>query len=164
MSALGDDNGYQYLWKRAAGKPVESIPQITWINDKHFYTASYAKNDSQQFIFTLLGANDPDFNLRSEQAVIQRVSSAKNHTFFTALEKHGEYNPALEYTRDSYSSIEQLRLIEHDGLDIALIDLKSGEQIGLAIAYAGDADQVHVVQVGDKSVEWTGHYTFFGTE
>ena len=161
MSALGDENGYQYLWKRATGKAGDALPQITWINDAYFYTVSYAKNENQNFIFTQLGANDPDFNLRTESAVIQRASSAKNHSFFTALEKHGEYNPALEYTLDSYSSIKHLRLIEHEDIDVALIDLKSGKQLGLAIAYNTDANKKHSIQVADKTIEWTGFYTVF---
>ena len=161
MAALGDENGYQYLWKRASGESGDSLPQITWINDAYFYTASYAKNDNQGFIFTQLGANDPDFNLRPEQAVIQRASSVKNHTFFTVLEKHGEYNPALEYTLDSDSNIQQLTLIEGEHVDFAQIDLKSGKQLGLAIAYTGDERSKHSIDVGGKTVSWTGHFSLF---
>lgn len=164
MSALGDDNGYQYLWKRGVGKAESAMPQVTWINGPHFYTTSYAKNDNQQFIFTLLGANDPDFNLRSEQAIIQRASSAKNHAFFTVLEKHGEYNPALEYTLDSYSGIKNLALFEGKNADVVSIYLKSGKRLNLGIAYDSDNSTMHAVNVDGETFNWTGNYSLFEAE
>jgi len=161
MAALGDDHGYQYLWKRGVGKAQSVLPQITWINGPYFYTASYAKSDNQEFIFTLLGANDPDFNLRPEKAVIQRASSAKNHAFFTVLEKHGEYNPALEYTLDSYSLIGDLQLFEGENADVVSIHFKSGKTIRLGVAYSGDETTAHTVNVGSKAFTWTGNYSLF---
>ncbi len=161
MAAIGDENGYQFLWKRGVGEAGDQLPQITWINDAYFYTASYAKSDNQSFIFAQLGANDPDFNLRTEQSVIQRITSAENHSFFTVLEKHGEYNPALEYTLNSYSNIKQLELFEGVNADVAVIHLNSGKTIGLGIAYNGDEKTSHTVDVNGETYRWAGRYSLF---
>jgi len=158
---LGSDNGYQFLWDKARGRADDDLPQVTWIKDNRFYTASFAKADKQEFIFTQLGANDPNFNLRPEQAVIQRVSGAQNHAFLSVLEKHGDYNPSLEYTKSSVSQIKHIELLELDGFDVVTIELVSSNKLVLAIAYNGDKSSKHSLPLNGKTIQWTGHHTLF---
>ena len=51
-----------------------------------------------QVEFVTLGANDPDFNLRSEKAYIITQPKAANHTFVNITEPHGKNNPIAEFT------------------------------------------------------------------
>jgi hypothetical protein len=162
QKALGDDNGYQFLWDKARGRASKQLPQVTWIKDKRFYSVSYAQTDAEQeFIFTQLGANDPDFNLRSEPAVIQRVQANKGHTFLSVFEKHGEYNPALEFTNDSVSRVSDLRLVQKDGFDIVLIDVQPELKFGLVLSYSGNEKTQHSVKVDGQKVTWKGRYSLF---
>lgn len=162
QKTLGDDNGYQFLWDKARGKASKQLPQVTWIKGTRFYSVSYAQTDAEQeFIFTQLGANDPDFNLRSEPAVIQRVQANKGHTFLSVFEKHGEYNPALEFTNDSVSRVKDLRLVQKNGFDIVLIDVHPELKFGLVLSYSGNEKNQHTVKVDGQTVTWNGRYSLF---
>ncbi|GAA6138753.1 hypothetical protein NBRC116583_25000 [Arenicella sp. 4NH20-0111] len=157
-SPLGKANGYQFLWKEAKATPNKKLPQVTWINSGRFYTASFAhsnfsSSENGEMLFTRIGANDPDFNLRSEQAVIQRVS-ARDHTFLSILETHGEYNPILEYTNESASNVASLVLIEKRSADVVLVELKNGKNIAIAIGKSGAGN--HKITVANQSFSWSG--------
>src|SRR3546814_19480051 len=49
-----------------------------------------------RFIVAESGANDPEFNLRREPALIQRVEGAADATFVSLLEPHGAYDASSE--------------------------------------------------------------------
>ncbi len=162
-SPLGAEDGYQYLWKEASAKPINAQPQVTWINAGRFYTASFASSNftadtNSELLFTRIGANDPNFNLRAEQAVIQRVNSA-DHTFLTVLETHGEYNPILEYTNDSASAIKTISLQQSEASDVVLIELKDDTRFGVAIAR--QAGESHKAVVNEQTINWSGWATVF---
>lgn len=163
LKPLGEQNGYQHLWRKAVGKidqDESSIGKVTWIKDDRFYTNTVLAADNQELIFTELGANDPNFNLRRESAVIQRINGAQDHTFVSVLETHGEYNPVSEYTLNSYSQISNIQL-ERDG-DFDLIRFESdasGKAWILAISYDKDVSGNHKVNAFGRDIEWTGFYS-----
>ena len=162
LPVLGEDNGYQHLWLKAQGKPEEaSLAQVSWIQDNRFYTQSAISQGDTEFLFAELGANDPNFNLRRENAVIQRVSGAKDHTFVSLLESHGEYNGTLEYTLDPYSSIADIELVEQGSIDFLRIETKSGKQFGLAIAYEASEETSNTFVYAEQEFEWQGYYKLF---
>ncbi|WGL16169.1 alginate lyase family protein [Microbulbifer bruguierae] len=109
ISALGEDNGYQHLWLKARGKPDSGLAQVTWLSDNgRFYTQSSLVDGKTELLFTELGANDPHFNLRAEKSFIARRDNAREHTFVSVLEPHGEYNPAREFTLQAESRVKGL--------------------------------------------------------
>lgn len=160
---LGKSNGYQFLWNEAQAKPGAGLPQVTWINSDRFYTASFAKSNfestkSGELLFARIGANDPDFNLRPEQAVIQRVT-ASDHSFLSVLESHGEYNPILEYTNSSASSIRSIALVEKTEADLVLIELINDKNIGIAISKSGGNN--NQLNFQEQTINWAGWLGFF---
>ena len=111
LSALGDKNGYQHLWLRATAQPEAGLAKVTWLNDNgRFYTQTSLVQGDEQFLFTQLGANDPNFNLRNEHSFIRRVQGTKQHRFVSVLEPHGEYNPSKEYTLNAVSQLSDFQL------------------------------------------------------
>ena len=160
VEPLGEDNGYQFLWDRGRGVMENSNTQVTWLNSGRFYTLSMLGGDNQQLIFTQLGANDPNFNLRNESSLIRRVKSAKEHTFVSVLETHGEYNGTAEYTLNAKSSLVDLSHQSNDdgSIDLVTIGLADGKTLHLAVAYEGDESTAHSLQHDGQLLEWTGHY------
>jgi len=160
VEPLGEDNGYQFLWDRGRGVMENSNTQVTWLNSGRFYTLSMLGGDNQQLIFTQLGANDPNFNLRNESSLIRRVKSAKEHTFVSVLETHGEYNGTAEYTLNAKSSLVDLSHQSNDdgSIDLVTIGLAEGKTLHLAVAYEGDESTAHSLQHDGQLLEWTGHY------
>lgn len=162
LSPLGDKNGYQHMWLTARGTPATNGPaKITWIKDTQFYTYSTLAPEGAELLFTKLGANDPDFNLRGETAVITRVPSAKDAVFVSLLEPHGQYNPSLEYTVHSHSQIADLQRIVGEGSDVILVKSVSGKAWGIALSWDTDPTKEHSIEIGGKTVAWTGFYHAF---
>jgi hypothetical protein len=94
---LGKDNGYQHLWLDARSKPGSEPRSLAWLLDGRFYTYRFGSSAPAQALLVESGANDPEFNLRREPALLQRVDGQKDVTFFSVLEPHGEYNGTAEY-------------------------------------------------------------------
>ena len=128
LPVLGKENGYQHLWLKAQAQPDAGLSQITWLNENgRFYTHSAIMDGESSVIFTQIGANDPLFNLRNENAFITRKSEVKNHTFVSVLEPHGEYNPSKEFTVSAVSSVKNLSHQKINNIDVVEL-VVSGEQ------------------------------------
>ena len=158
LAPLGKSNGYQYLWDRGRGDFADSIGKMTWLNKGRFYTYSTIGGANQEMIFTQLGANDPNFNLRNDSSLIHRVKSAKNHTFVSALEQHGEYNGRAEFTVGAVSSVKNILHSEVDEIDHISIEFVDGKSLTLLVSQMGSADTKHSTSVNNRIVEWVGHY------
>ncbi|MGI9229131.1 MAG: alginate lyase family protein [Gammaproteobacteria bacterium] len=164
LEPLGAENGYQHLWLRANAqvRPGELF-SFTWLNRDRFYTYTTIAPDKMQVLFTELGANDPNFNLRNESALILRVKKAKSLSFVSVLEPHGEYNGPEEYTTRSSGSISTLKRYTEDGSDIIRIGTKNGNERLLALSYDPRPDILHSVTVDDRVFKWKGYYKLFDT-
>ena len=165
LKPLGKENGYQHLWLKAQGRPgddseVTDVARVTWLLDNRFYTLNSIATEAQQVLFTELGANDPNFNLRRESAVIQRVENSK-HTFVSILESHGEYNGTQEFTLDPYSSIAELQLVAQGELDFVRFKTAYGDEWALGISYQPDESVGHSVSFQGREFEWQGYYKLF---
>jgi hypothetical protein len=76
-------------------------------------------------LFTRIGADDPEFNLRSEPAIILRRSDDR-HLFASVIEPHGYFNEAAEISRRARPRIENIEVIGHD--DVAsVVRIESGD-------------------------------------
>ena len=164
LSPLGTGNGYQHLWRRASADldagENDRIAQVSWLLGDRFYTFSTLVQGPQQLLFAELGANDPGFNLTPSSALIRR-KDAKNHTFVSILEPHGEYNGTLEFTRDPYSSLSDMDFIESDGLDLIYMKFDDGVERALALSYDADEQVLHRITYQGMNFEWRGYYHFF---
>ena len=159
LSPLGENNGYQYLWDRGRGKFKSSMAQMTWLNSGRFYTHSTLGGEGQELIFAQLGANDPNFNLINQSALIHRVASAQEHTFVSVLEQHGEYNGTAEYTLNAKSNLASLSASSKNGVTVVDLSFVSGGGATLALSEIGDEATKHKVDHNGQTIEWVGHYT-----
>lgn len=123
LRALGNQNGYQHLWLKGEATPERGLASVSWLNDNgSFYTHTSLTNGDEAFLFTQLGANDPNFNLRNESGFIRRVQGKASHQFVSVLEPHGEYNPAKEYTLQAESLITGLSFEQQENLALVRLD------------------------------------------
>ncbi len=162
LKPLGAANGYQHLWLRAsASVAANKNLSFTWLNKNRFYTYTALAQDGLDVLLTQLGANDPNFNLRHEQALVLRVNEAQGQTFVSVLEPHGEYNGPAEYTIGSRSSIVDLQRFHVEGADIIRITTTAGGQHYLALSYEPKADVSHKVSADGRDFAWRGYYGLF---
>ncbi len=158
---LGQKNGYQYLWNLAESAATDGLSQITFLKDRRFYTVTSSVPNNTKVIFAETGASDPNFNLRREPAFILRSRSDDGVSFVSAIEPHGEYNPTVEYTRDSHSLIKSVSHFENGPDEFVLLETKSGEVIGLGISGDVDPEKAHSVTVNGREMQWSGPQHLF---
>ena len=155
---LGLANGYQHIWVDATSKPTSANNAfVTWINDDRFYTARWVPQAGSEAILAESGANDPEFNLRREPMIVQRLAGGKNTVFASILEAHGKYDGAAERTTDSDSQIKSIKLVQTGKADLLLIETLAGAKSVLAISYDQDEAKKHTATVGGQKVSWTGY-------
>ncbi|KAF1720842.1 oligoalginate lyase [Pseudoxanthomonas wuyuanensis] len=158
---LGKANGYQHLWVDASSEPSSEPRTLSWLLDGRFYSYRFGSSAPSRAILAESGANDPDFNLRREQALIQRVDGQPEVSFFAVLEPHGEYNGTAEYVRGASSRIRALHRVRGDDAEAIVLTLASGASVALAIADDPAPERRHRIAIGGKTRQWTGGYARF---
>lgn len=153
---LGEQAGYQHIWVDGTAKPAIEDSFITWMLDGRFYTYRFVPQSGAQVILGESGANDPEFNLRREPLVIQRVTEGGKVTFVSLLESHGFYDGATEQTVGSRSQIASLRHEKHEDFDLVIVETKGGGKTALAISYVDDPAKRHSATIDGRKVTWTG--------
>lgn len=166
LSALGDSNGYQHLWKTGEGKTDSNNAKLSWFSNQRFYTLTTAVSADDELLFTRLGANDPNFNLRSDQAFILRRNNANNTTFASIIETHGHYDPVNEIATNSYSSIKSLQIIhESDNYTAVSFTENSGNKWILILADNNSLKEtIHNLDLNGQKCNWTGPFKLFKTK
>ena len=164
LRPLGRTNGYEHLWLRARAdlKAGENF-SLTFLNNGRFYTCTVLATADTQVLFTELGANDPNFNLRNEPALIVRIPDAKTGAFVSVLEPHGEYNGSEEFTTRSRGNIASLKRYGEKNVELIHIATDNGKERLLTLSHNDRADvgNTHSVSYGRHSLTWSGHYGIF---
>jgi hypothetical protein len=159
LRPLGEDNGYQHLWNVASGE-VESSSLVTWLQGSSYYSFITSAVEDSQVIFARTGANDPDFNLRSEPALILR-QSGKNHVFASVLETHGYFNESTEASLNARGLVKSVNVMGHDEIGTVIrIETISGNDYYFAISNQAEAqqNQEHTVKFDSHYYTWTGAF------
>ena len=163
ISALGKANGYQHMWLKAKSTPTAGLAKVTWLNENgRFYTQTSIVDGESQMLFTQLGANDPNFNLRNENAFIARVNNSKKHSFVSAFEPHGEYNPSKEFTIDATSKLQSLVHKKINAVDV--VSFKFDDKTNYILAFNSqqtDSSTNNKFSYNGKSFEFTGYFKLF---
>ncbi len=159
QSALGDANGYQHLWKTGQSRvPADEPFRLTWLNGRRFYTWSILPPAGSTVTYTRTGANDPEFNLRSEPGLVLRTDDLEDASWFAVLEPHGAYDSAREFTVGSASGIESIERYSGDDGDVIRVQAANGGVTLLALAHEAHHDAEHSVMLPGRTVSWTGYY------
>ncbi len=162
LDALGRDHGYQHLFVEATGAAQKDNTRLTWLNNKKFYSLTTATTGTDALMFLRLGANDPQFNLRRDPALMIR-RNARNTVFVTAIESHGGYSAVAERATDARSSIASIKVVHDDAKYTAVaIENVDGIKRLLIIANADTRDATeHSLRIKADDFRWQGpfHYT-----
>lgn len=133
LEPFGTDDGYQHLWKRSESAPLSGLQDVSWLLGDQFYTLTFASDLPATAYFTELGANDPDHNLRREQALILRGEGASVN-FVSVYERHGLYESDNEVTVFDGSSVEAIDISDNSGITTITITPKAGDAITFKLA------------------------------
>ena len=155
---LGRENGYQHLWLDARSQAGSDPRTLAWLLDGRFYSYRFGSSAPSEALLVESGANDPEFNLRREPALVQRVDGQRAVSFFSVLEPHGEYNGTAEYVHGADSQIRDLKRARGSDAELIEVTLASGARIALGVADDSSADVEHTVSVEGRSYRWRGSH------
>lgn len=159
MTPLGGSGGYQHLWTEAAAQGGEGSTSYTWLCGDRMYSSTTETTPETQVYLARLGANDPDFNLRSEPMLMLRVRDRSDYSFVSCLETHGRYDMQVEQSANLVHSCTGVQtLVDCSDAIIARYSFIGGHSLTLCV-WTSDptADAVHSVDVpGEGTISWTG--------
>ena len=157
LRPLGADAGYQHLWRTAETTSVTAgtVSDLSFLIDDQFYTLTHVSDQPVRAFLTRLGANDPENNLRNEQAMILRAEEARTN-FFSVYERHGRYDNDEEVTVFSGGSVETLDMTRIDGVDIYSLATTEGGMAYIMVADETDPQAEHSVTLDTQTLTWIG--------
>ncbi|MCY9869979.1 heparinase II/III family protein [Vibrio barjaei] len=159
LRPMGESFGYQHLWNLASGD-VEGSSLVSWLHGNSYYSLVTSAVEGSKVYFARLGANDPNFNLRSEPALILR-QSGQNHVFASALETHGYFNEEFEASVGARGLVEAVTtLADNDDATVIEVTTTTGNTYRFAISNreAGQQELLHEMTIGDERVSFTGSF------
>jgi hypothetical protein len=160
LKPVGESDGYQHLWNLGSGK-VEGSSLVSWlVNNSYYSLVTSATAADSEVIFARLGANDHDFNLRSEPAMIHR-QTAKDHVFASVLETHGYFNEEFEQSVNARGLVESVTVVGHNEIGtVVRIATTTGNTYQYAICNLSEDQQAgsHTVEFGGESFTWEGAF------
>lgn len=154
QESLGYKNGYQFLWKEAEAVAADTVVQLTFLNNRTYYSISSLVEDEAQLFFTRTGANDPHFNLRHEPSFIIRKKGT-NQVFISIIEIHGSFDPVMEFSTNAYSLVQQIKLLRDDA-QYSVVAVMIGKK-KLLIAQSNNNFDSHLSH-SVLGLSWTGPY------
>ena len=162
LSALGEENGYQHLYLEGKGRPAAENSKFSWMNEGRFYTLTSITDSADELLFTRVGANDPDFNLRRDAALMLRRHGASDTVFATVVESHGGYSPVSEIAVNSHSSIAALKVVydDEDYTAVSIEDLDGRTSLFILANNDPAASSKHRIKIGTEEYRWRGPYHF----
>ncbi|WP_204346807.1 alginate lyase family protein [Psychroserpens algicola] len=162
LQALGSKNGYQHLYLEARAKANSDNSKFSWFNNNKFYTLTTVTNNNDELLFTRIGANDPEFNLRRDPALILRAKTTKNRIFVSVIEAHGSYSPVTESAKNSNSNIKKLDVVldTEDYTAISITTINDNTKLFITSNTNASKEAKHNITINDKNYEWSGSYYF----
>ena len=162
LKALGSSNGYQHLYVEGTAKSEKENTKFSWLNKGKFYSLTTVSNVNDEILFTRIGANDPEFNLRREAALMLRRKNTKNTLFVSAIEAHGSYSPVTESAVNSNSAITALKVVlDSEGYTaIQITDINGNTKLFITANTNAAKEARHNLKINNKDYEWSGPYYF----
>jgi len=162
LVALGNKNGYEHLYLEGVGKPSSSNTQFSWMGNRKFYTLTLATKTTDELLLTRIGANDPDFNLRRDAALIIRRKDARDTIFASITEPHGNYSPVSEIAVNSNSSIAELKVVHDDQnyTAVSIEDVNGNTSVFILSNTNASESERHELKIDGHTHRWIGPYSY----
>ena len=165
LRELGKENGYQHLYLEGRGRPTADNAKVSWLGDGRFHTLTAVAESTDELLFTRVGANDPEFNLRRDAAFMMRRPNSTNTVFATTVESHGSYSPVSELSLNSTSNIAKLSVAFDDANYTAVsIEDLSGRRTMFIVAADASTAKRHRLDIAGRVYRWSGPYHYADVE
>ncbi|WED23534.1 heparinase II/III family protein [Vibrio sp. JC009] len=159
LDTLGDKDGYQHLWEVARGRAGDTA-LVSWLQSNTYYTwLGTSSNSGDEMIFVRSGANDPQFNLRSEPAFMLR-SHGESTLFASVLETHGYFNEEFEQSVSARGKVKNIAVIAHDDNGSVVEITTEKSEITMMVSNRKEVDQNarNEVVADNTTYVWNGPF------
>lgn len=157
LTPMGRAAGYQHLWKASETPALAAgaLQDFSILLEDKFYTLTFAVDLPVNAYLTRVGANDPDNNLRNEQALLLR-SRGQAASFVSVYERHGLYDSDEEVTVYAGGTVKEIRT-ENIG-DVTAYITRTDTNKEIVVFYAEGADEAteYELTYNNESVSWRG--------
>lgn len=162
LSSLGKSFGYQHIWEEAKGAPNKENAQITWLNEGTYYSLTTLAQNKDEIVFGRIGANDPEFNLRRDPAIILSRKEVQNTTFVSVLEPHGSYSPVSEFSVNAESNLKGISIKFRDERYLCIkLETKTGHTSLFFLSHQEAGKELkHQLKLDGKVYSWKGPYYY----
>jgi len=160
-TVLGKKYGYEHVWQEAKAAATEATSQVSWFDGTHFTTlTTLTDTPADSLLWVRTGANDPQFNLRHDPGILIRKKGTYT-LFFSLVEHHGAYDPAVEIPTQPYSRLKEVKQHRNDAsyTVLELEDLQGHATLLLMANQASMYPNTHRLTVEGQVYEWTGPLT-----
>jgi oligo-alginate lyase len=159
-AALGNADGYQHIWREATAN-AEGTVKLTFLDGPRYYTMTTAAAPGTEVIIGRTGAGDPNFNLTSEQMLIQRRQRA-DAVFASVIEPHGFFSESQERSVEAVGRIKDVKVLATSAAGTVVEVTGDGGIKWTVMVSAGPASATAKHTVGEYS--WTGNYSVQGVK
>jgi hypothetical protein len=154
---LGTKSGYEHLWVEADGA-VSGPAQVTLLNGRRYYTLTMSADQPTHLFYTRIGANDPNFNLRTDPGLLFR-RKAKETVFASTLEPHGTFDPIKEFSIGVQPTVTGVSVLAStdEGTVVELTGRDGFRWIFMTTNKPADGRSEHEVAAGGVTYRWKGN-------
>ena len=159
QNPLGSNFGYQHIWDEGKSGTLDETAQVTWMNGQRYYTVSTIASSDIEILFGRIGANDPNFNLRSEPMFVSRTK-ATDCVFASIIEPHGYSDEAQEKSTQAKPVIQDVQIIGHNS-EGTVVDVKGLNGLHWQLCISNDTpsdSQRKSLKFADTEFSWKGNY------
>jgi len=162
FKSIGTENGYQHLINEGSGDLSEDNLKFSWKNYNKFFSLTSVVNSNDQVVLARIGANDPDFNLRKDPALIFKRPNEQNTTFVSVIESHGSYSPVSEFAVNTYSSISKVSIeLDSDDYTAIIVEHVKGKKLLVILSNKNASNEAnHTLEINNTTYSWVGPYNY----
>jgi len=154
---MGEKHGWQHVYREGESTITNSQYSFNWYNNKKFYTITGVSQPNDKLVLARIGANDINFNLRSDAFYLHQKVKQKNALFATVIEPHGRYNYYTEIPTRPFSQLKSIKIISNTD-DYYVLQLLNVENVKMLCFFAlkDSKSTSHKIKIAGKTYKWTG--------
>jgi oligo-alginate lyase len=152
---LGQQAGYQHLWHMGGAQLDKGQGLFSWLQGQSYYSVIFSSSTAAKFIFTRIGANDPNFNLRAESGLVLRTHG-QDVSYATVIETHGYFEESTETSRNARGQVQAVATLHEDDQHTVLRLTGASHNWLVGMAHHDDANLPHSVTVQGRTLSWQG--------
>ena len=155
---MGKKHGYQHVYQEAEAEISQSEYSFNWYNHKKFYTITGVSQPGDKLVLARLGANDINFNIRSDAFYLHETKKQKDALFAAIIEPHGTYSYVSEIPNTPTSQIKSIEVLVKTTkyTVVQIVNITETKMLVFISNEKNNETQNHSTKLAGQTYTWTG--------